>query len=117
MNVTALKALAARVRTPHQRTSVSPNEWALFALMAAGIALGIPDLAFAASPFATGAGAATTNFLTIVTPFAVLAIMVTGVMAWFGMISWRWLIGALVGTVLVFGAPQIVAWIRGMAGV
>jgi type IV secretion system protein VirB2 len=43
--------------------------------------------------------------------------MATGALAWFGRISWWWLVGVLIGTVLVFGAPQIVSWIRGMFGV
>jgi type IV secretion system protein VirB2 len=43
--------------------------------------------------------------------------MGSGALAWFGRISWLWFIGAIIGTVLVFGAPQIVAWIRSMFGV
>lgn len=81
------------------------------------LCVAIPELAFAASPFATGATAAQTNMLTILTPIAVVAVMVSGVLAWFGKISWWWLFGVVVGIVLVFGGPQIVAWIRGMAGV
>ena len=73
--------------------------------------------AWAGSPFATGAGAMQVNMLTILTPVAVIAVMGSGALAWFGRISWMWFIGAIVGTVLVFGAPQIVAWIRGMFGV
>ena len=38
--------------------------------------------------------------------------MVSGVLAWFGKISWWWLVGVVIGIVLVFGAPQIVAWVR-----
>lgn len=77
----------------------------------------MPELAIAGSPFATGATAAQTNILTILTPIAVIAVMVAGVMAWFGKISWWWLVGVVIGIVLVFGGPQIVAWIRGMFGV
>ena len=77
----------------------------------------MPELALAGSPFATGATAAQTNILTILTPIAVIAVMVAGVMAWFGKISWWWLVGVVIGIVLVFGGPQIVAWIRGMFGV
>lgn len=43
--------------------------------------------------------------------------MVLGVAAWFNKISWWWCAGAAIGLILVFGAPQIVAWIRAMAGV
>ena len=37
--------------------------------------------------------------------------------ALFGKISWWWFVGVLLGVVLIFGAPQIVTWIRGMFGV
>jgi type IV secretion system protein VirB2 len=82
------------------------------------IALALPALAFAqASPFSTGATAAQTNFLAILTPIAVIAVMALGVAAWFNKISWGWAVAGIVGIVLVFGAPQIVAWVRGMFGV
>ena len=69
------------------------------------------------SPFATGAAAFQTNFLTILTPIAVIAVMALGVAAWFNRISWTWAAGGAVGILLVFGAPQVVAWVRGLAGV
>jgi type IV secretion system protein VirB2 len=77
----------------------------------------IPSLAFAASPFATGATGMQSEILTILTPIAVIAVMAVGAAAWFNKISWWWLAAALVGTVLVFGAPQIVSWIRGIFGI
>jgi type IV secretion system protein VirB2 len=70
-----------------------------------------------ASPFSVGATAAQTNFLAIVTPVAVIAVMALGVAAWFNRISWGWAVGGILGIVLVFGAPQIVTWVRGMFGV
>lgn len=70
-----------------------------------------------ASPFSTGATAFQTNFLTILTPVAVIAVMALGVGAWFNRISWSWAAGGALGILLVFGAPQIVAWVRGLAGV
>jgi len=69
------------------------------------------------SPFATGAAAFQSNFLTILTPIAVIAVMALGVGAWFNRISWSWAAGGALGILLVFGAPQIVAWVRGLAGV
>jgi type IV secretion system protein VirB2 len=68
-------------------------------------------------PFATGAQSFQTNLLTILTPIAVVAVMVLGVAAWFNKISWWWCAAAAIGLILVFGAPQIVSWVRGMAGV
>jgi type IV secretion system protein VirB2 len=77
----------------------------------------VPSLAQAGSPFATGATAAQTNLLAILTPVSAIAVMGSGVLAWFGKISWLWFVGVIIGTICVFGGPQIVAWIRGMAGV
>ena len=51
------------------------------------------------------------------TPIAAVAVMVSGAMAWFGRLSWWWLVAVVIGTVLVFGGPQIVSWIRGLFGV
>jgi type IV secretion system protein VirB2 len=78
----------------------------------------VAPLAFAqASPFQTGAESVVTNFIAIATPFAVIAIMVLGLVAATGRISWGWPIGALIGIGVLFGAPQIVTWVRGLFGV
>ena len=77
-----------------------------------------PELALAqASPFSTGATSFQTNFLAILTPIAVIAVMALGLAALFGRISWGWAAGGVAGIVLVFGAPQLVAWVRGMFAV
>jgi type IV secretion system protein VirB2 len=47
----------------------------------------------------------------------VLAVMVSGALGFAGRISWWWMFGVVFGIVLVFGAPQIVTWIRTMFGV
>ena len=78
----------------------------------------VPELALAqASPFSTGATSFQTNFLAILTPIAVIAVMALGLAALFGRISWGWAAGGVAGIVLVFGAPQLVAWVRGMFAV
>ena len=78
----------------------------------------LPALAWAqTSPFQTGATALQTNILTLLTPVAIILIMVLGVVAATGRISWGWPLAALVGIAVMFGAPQIVAWTRGMFGV
>src|SRR5689334_10781746 len=84
-----------------------------------GIALAVvPVWASAqASPFDTGANSLVTNFITLATPLAVLAVMGLGVAAIVGRISWAWPVAALVGIAVIFGAPQIVTWVRGMFGV
>ncbi len=68
-------------------------------------------------PFSTGAMNFQSSLLTILAPIAVIGVMVIGVAAWFNKVSWGWAAAAAGGLVLVFGAPQIVAWVRGMAGV
>ena len=86
-----------------------------------GLAIGLlmPVISFgqAASPFATGATAFQTNLLTILTPVAIVAVMVLGVGAWFNRISWGWAVSGVLGIALFFGAPQLVTWIRGLFGV
>ena len=77
-----------------------------------------PNLALAqASPFLTGATALQTNILAWLTPIAIILIMVLGAMAMANRISWGWCIAAILGIAISFGAPQIVAWVRGLFGV
>jgi type IV secretion system protein VirB2 len=86
-------------------------------LQAAPLAL-LPHLALAqSSPFLTGATALQTNILAWLTPIAVILVMVLGAMAMANRMSWGWCLGAIVGIAIAFGAPQIVAWVRGMFGV
>jgi type IV secretion system protein VirB2 len=78
----------------------------------------MPEAAFAqASPFLNGATSLQTNILAWATPVAVILVMVLGIMAMANRISWGWPIAAIVGIAVVFGAPQMVTWIRGMFGV
>lgn len=75
------------------------------------------SVARAQSPFQTGADNLVTDFVALATPFAILAIMVLAIVALAGRISWAWPIGALVGIGVLFGAPQIVDWVRTLFGV
>jgi len=70
-----------------------------------------------AGPFDTGASAMQSQVLTVLTPIAVIAVMAMGVAAWVGRITWTWAVSGIIGTVLVFGSPQVVGWVRGMFGV
>jgi len=70
-----------------------------------------------ASPFDTGANSLVTFALTIGTPVAILIIIGIAVAASVGRIGWGVAIGCIVGIAAIFGAPQIVEWIRGMFGV
>jgi type IV secretory pathway VirB2 component (pilin) len=78
----------------------------------------VPGLVLAqASPFLTGVTSLQQNILEWLTPVAVILVMVLGGMAMANRISWAWCIGAIFGIAIAFGAPQIVAWVRGMFGV
>jgi|UniRef100_UPI00402BD0A3 type IV secretion system protein VirB2 len=77
----------------------------------------VEHYAYAASPFATGSGALSTDLLATLTPVAVIAVMALGAFAWFGRISWGVAVMCMLGIVLVFGAQQVVTWTRGLFGV
>ncbi|HKT72103.1 MAG TPA: TrbC/VirB2 family protein [Steroidobacteraceae bacterium] len=78
----------------------------------------LPQIALAqASPFMTGVTSLQTNILAWLTPIAIILVMVLGAMAMANRMSWGWCIGAVFGIAIAFGAPQIVAWVRGMFGV
>ena len=83
-----------------------------------GVLLLIPASALAqASPLNTGANSLLQFTLTIATPIAALIVIGLAIAAAVGKIAWSWVIGAIVGIAAIFGAPQIVAWIRSMFGV
>ena len=94
--------------------SLHPARYACAVLLALA-----PALAFgqAASPFMTGATALQTNILAWLTPIAIILVMALGAMAMANRMSWGWCFGAILGIAIAFGAPQIVAWVRGMFGV
>lgn len=81
-------------------------------------ALALPAVSFAqTSPFLTGAEALQTNIYAWLAPLAIIAIIVMGILAMAGRISWGVAGSVMVGVVIAFGAPQIVTWIRSMAAV
>lgn len=86
-------------------------------IIIATLCLSVEHLAYGAGPFTTGAGALSTDLLAILTPVAVIAVMVLGALAWFGRISWMLAVGCMLGIVLVFGSQQVVSWVRGLFGV
>jgi type IV secretory pathway VirB2 component (pilin) len=80
--------------------------------------LWLPSIVFAqASPFDTGAASLVTFALNIGTPIGILVIIGLAIAAAVGKISWGLVIGAIVGIAAIFGAPQILVWIRSMFGV
>ena len=78
----------------------------------------LPATVFAqSSPFNTGATSLLTFALTIATPIAALVVIGLAIAAAVGQVSWGWVVGAIVGIAAIFGAPQIVTWIRGLFAV
>ena len=69
------------------------------------------------SPFLTGANALQSNILAWMTPIAIILIMILGGMAMANRMSWAWCLCAVLGIAIVFGAPQIVTWVRSLFGV
>lgn len=76
-----------------------------------------PDVALAASPFAGGTDTLKSDLVTILTPVAGIGVIALGALCLFGKISWWWLVGFIIGVVLIFGADQMVAWMRSAFGV
>lgn len=96
------------------RRTCSASSWATVV----GLMSCAPSLVSAqASPFDTGANSLVTFALTIATPIAILIIIGIAIAAAVGRIGWGIALGCIVGIAAIFGAPQIVAWIRGMFAV
>jgi type IV secretion system protein VirB2 len=51
------------------------------------------------------------------TPIAIILVMILGGMAMANRMSWAWCLAAILGIAIVFGAPQIVTWVRSLFGV
>ena len=101
-----------RQRASILRSSVNMVLWGMGAW-----ALSLSAHAQGTSPFQTGAENLLTNVTAIATPIAALLIIVLGIVAATGRISWGWPIGALIGIGIMFGAPTIVTWARSIFGV
>ncbi len=98
--------------TARPRSLVRRVPWLPPSLLAA------PTLSLAQeSPFLTGATALQTNILAWMTPVAIILVMVLGGMAMANRMSWGWCLCAILGIAIVFGAPQIVTWVRSLFGV
>jgi type IV secretion system protein VirB2 len=98
--------------TARSRSTPGCTRWLSASLLA------MPTLSSAQeSPFLTGATALQTNILAWMTPVAIILIMVLGGMAMANRLSWAWCLCAIVGIAIVFGAPQIVTWVRSLFGV
>jgi type IV secretion system protein VirB2 len=99
-------------QTAHASPNSAPARWPAAALLA------LPAICRAQeSPFLTGATALQANILAWMTPVAIVLIMALGGMAMANRLSWAWCLCAVIGIAIVFGAPQIVTWVRSLFGV
>src|SRR5690348_13962662 len=71
----------------------------------------------AGSPFDTGAQSLVQFLSTIGAPIAAIIIIGVSIAAMIGRISWGAVAGTILGIAGIFGAVQIVTWIRGLFGV
>lgn len=100
------------ISTRSSRRFLARRLWLPTALLA------VPTLGWAQeSPFLTGATALQTNILAWMTPVAIILVMVLGGMAMANRMSWAWCLCAILGIAIVFGAPQIVTWVRSLFAV
>ncbi len=100
------------ITTACSRSTLLRARWSAAALLV------LPTFGWAQeSPFLTGATALQTNILAWMTPVAIILIMVLGGMAMANRLSWAWCLCAVLGIAIVFGAPQIVTWVRSLFGV
>lgn len=70
-----------------------------------------------ASPIQTGAESIVDELLALALPFAIIAVMVLGLLAFAGRLSAGIAVLCIFGICLVFGAPQLVDWGRSLFGV
>lgn len=77
----------------------------------------LPELAFAAPPFANSGTQLKSDLIQTLTPFAGIAVLVVGVLCLMGRVNWGWFIGGAVGVAMMFGSDQIVSWFRTLMGV
>lgn len=97
---------------------MAANRTLSYALLVAfvGMLLMYPELALA-DPFSAGAKSLKRDIIELLTPVIGLAIIGLGIACSMGKISWWWLGGAVVGTILVYGHEQIISWIRTAFGI
>jgi type IV secretory pathway VirB2 component (pilin) len=107
-----------QIQSPFVRHRPRAQRMASFILVGVP-ALSLPGAAFAqaGSPFDTGAQGLLTFALAIAAPVAALIIIGVCIAAATSLISWGWVVRCIAGIAGIFGAVQIVAWIRGMFGV
>lgn len=89
----------------------------LFLVSAFVVFFMVPGLAEAASPWSTGAKGLKDEVVIVTQVLAGVGIIAVGLLCLFGKINKGWLVACLVGVVLVFGAEQVVSWVRTIAGV
>lgn len=99
---------------------MSPRQFlspALLAVAGATAVMLMPALAHAGPPFAQAGTTFSSDARDFVAPFAVGILVVIGVMAFAGRIPWGYFGAFFLGCLAIYGGPQILAWVRAVAGI
>jgi len=70
-----------------------------------------------ASPIQTGADSLVGELIALAAPLAIIAVMILGIAAFAGRLSWGTAAAAMLAICIIFGAPQLVLWVRSLFGV
>ena len=73
--------------------------------------------ALAASPWETAAQDLQNTAVNVLQIIAIIAIVAVGGACMFGKLNKMWLLSIIIGIILIFGAEQIITWVRSAAGV
>jgi type IV secretion system protein VirB2 len=84
---------------------------------AVSVLMATPACVVAQDVFLQGVSSFQASIYTWLTPLAIIAVMVLGLFALAGRITWGTGLMVLAGIAIAFGAPQLVTWARGLAGV
>lgn len=98
-------------------TRRKPARRAVLTIAAGTLWLSVTRVMAQASPIQTGAESVVDELLALALPIAIIAVMVLGLMAFVGRLSWGVAVLCILGVCLVFGAPQLVDWGRSLFGV
>lgn len=95
----------------------SRNFFSLFLVFTVVAIAVMPDLAFAAPSFGSGATTMKNDIINMLTPIIGIGIIALGIACAFGKLNWWWFAGAVFGIVLIYGHQQIINWVRQAFGV
>ena len=93
----------------------SISNFIIFLLLAA-VSFVVPEYAFA-NPWTSGATSLKSDASTVLQTISAIAVMGSGALYMFGKIQKQTMVGIMIGAVLIFGADQVISWIRSGSGI